>query len=78
MKRSAKLTVTGAISGVAIAAALTTGWIIPTSVVGAETSPVANKNQRQYRCTKCRQVYTFDRPGNYKCSKCDKPLIPVR
>lgn len=38
---------------------------------------VAAPKQRQYRCTKCREIHTFDRPGNYKCPKCGKPLIPV-
>lgn len=37
----------------------------------------AAPKQRQYRCTKCREIHTFDRPGNYKCPKCGKNLIPV-
>lgn len=77
MKRRIPFTVAGAVGAGAVAVALAVSWIIPAVAVGTDASPVASKNQRQYRCTKCRQVYTFDRPGNYKCSKCNKPLIPV-
>lgn len=47
------------------------------AAVGADDGPVAKKAERKYRCTKCRQVFTFDGPGNYKCPKCNKPLIPA-
>lgn len=48
------------------------GSAAPTA--GASTTA---PKQRQYRCTKCREIHTFDRPGNYKCPKCGKNLIPV-
>lgn len=43
----------------------------------AEAGHVVRKGERKYKCTKCRQVFTFDRPGNYKCPSCGKPLIPA-
>jgi hypothetical protein len=44
---------------------------------GADADHVVRKAERNYKCTKCRQVFTFDRPGNYKCPTCGKPLIPA-
>lgn len=60
-----------------VAAAVAFAPVAGPSAVGADTSPVAKKAERKYKCTKCRQVFTFDGPGNYKCPKCDKPLIPA-
>jgi|694.fasta_scaffold36652_6 hypothetical protein len=55
------------------------GLVPPTATLagGAEADTVARKAERKYKCTKCRQVFTFDRPGNYKCPTCGKPLIPA-
>lgn len=63
--------------GVALVAAVLLVPAAVTTATGGDRSPVASKAERKYRCTKCRQVFTFDRPGNYKCPTCNKPLIPA-
>lgn len=62
---------------VAIALAVSVGPLVAAAAIGGDAVSVAAKKQRQYKCTKCRQVFTFDGPGNYKCPTCNKPLIPV-
>jgi Zn finger protein HypA/HybF involved in hydrogenase expression len=44
---------------------------------GDDSGGITRLAERKYKCTKCRQVFTFDRPGNYKCPNCGKPLIPA-
>jgi Zn finger protein HypA/HybF involved in hydrogenase expression len=66
----------GACTAVVAAAVAFSPLAVP-AAVGADTGSVANKAERKYKCTKCRQVFTFDGPGNYRCPKCDKPLIPA-
>ena len=60
-----------------VAAAVAFSPLAVRAAVGADTDPVANKAERKYKCTKCGQVFTFDGPGNHRCPKCDKPLIPA-
>lgn len=61
----------------AVALAVSIGPYVASAAIDAAAAPAAAKKQRQYKCTKCRQVFTFDGPGNYKCPSCNKPLIPV-
>ena len=57
--------------------AIVLGLVPPAAVRANDVDAVARKAERKYKCTKCRQVFTFDRPGNYKCPNCGKPLIPA-
>jgi Zn finger protein HypA/HybF involved in hydrogenase expression len=67
----------GGVCTAVVAAAVAFAPLAVSAAVGADTGSVAKKAERKYKCTKCRQVFTFDGPGNYKCPTCNKPLIPA-
>jgi Zn finger protein HypA/HybF involved in hydrogenase expression len=76
MKMLNKCLLAGACTAV-VAAAVAFAPVAVSAAAGTDSGPVAKKAERKYRCTKCRQVFTFDGPGNYKCPNCNKPLIPA-
>jgi len=62
---------------IAILCSSLTFAVYATTAGGSDVGTTTRKAERKYKCTKCRQVFTFDGPGNYKCPNCGKPLIPA-
>jgi Zn finger protein HypA/HybF involved in hydrogenase expression len=76
MKALSRLILGGVCTALVVAAVTFSPAIAPTAN-GDDGRGGVNLAERKYKCTKCRQVFTFDRPGNYKCPNCGKPLIPA-
>jgi len=76
MKMFSRCLVGGACTAV-LAAAFTLAHPVAPTASAAELESVANNAERKYKCTKCGQIFTFERPGNHKCPTCNKPLIPA-
>ncbi len=60
-----------------VVAAVSMNSVTAPAANGDDSGGITRLAERKYKCTKCRQVFTFDRPGNYKCPNCGKPLIPA-
>jgi|GEM_PF-1903367 DNA-directed RNA polymerase subunit RPC12/RpoP len=68
----------GGVCTALVVAAVSLSPVAAPAASGDDSGPVTKLAERKYKCTKCNQVFTFERPGNYKCPNCGKALIPAR